>query len=278
MTIGWGYTYLMTKGIIVEIPPFTLLWTRFSISSLLFYIIFLFKIKISNKQFVYRSIFVGVILWFAFVMQVFGIQYSTPGKAGLVTGLFVIFVPILYYFLEKKKLSIATIFGSLFSFLGLILFSLQNSDFHFSLGKGDIILTFSALFFALHIIFVDKTYIDFSEMNIYLFIVIQMITVCLLSVPPALIFETFPKEISSSVLVGFSYNIIFGTILAYSAQIIVQKYSPPTHISLIMVFESVFAFFFSWLFYGEVITWKTLAGASLMIFGIIITGAFDTKK
>jgi drug/metabolite transporter (DMT)-like permease len=45
-----------------------------------------------------------------------------------------------------------------------------------------------------------------------------------------------------------------------------------------MVFESVFAFFFSWLFYGEVITWKTLAGASLMIFGIIITGAFDTKK
>jgi drug/metabolite transporter (DMT)-like permease len=157
-------------------------------------------------------------------------------------------------------------------------FSLQNSDFQLSLGKGDIILIFSALFFALHIIYVDKTYIDFSEINIYLFIVIQMLTVCLLSLPPALFFETFPKEISNSVLVGFAYNILFGTILAYSAQIVVQKYSPPTHISLIMVFESVFAFFFSWLFYGEVITWKTLAGASLMIFGIIITGAFDTKK
>ncbi|NBU98815.1 MAG: hypothetical protein EBS19_11505 [Spirochaetia bacterium] len=72
-------------------------------------------------------------------------------------------------------------------------------------------------------------------------------------------------------------NILIGTILAYSAQIVVQKYSPPTHISLIMVFESVFAFFFSWLFYGEVITWKTITGASLMIFGIIITAVYDRK-
>lgn len=278
VTIGWGYTYLMTKGIVVEVPPFTLLWTRFAISTLLFFILFFFKIRITSIAFIIRSFVVGMILWFAFVMQTLGIQDSTPGKAGLVTGLFVIFVPFLYTILEKKKLSKPTLLGTFFSFMGLFLFSLQSSDLSFSLGKGDIILIFSAFFYALHIIFVDKTYIDFVDMNVYLFIIIQMLTVCILSIPPAFLFETFPRQISQPVLLGYTYNIFFGTILAYSAQIVVQKYSPPTHISVIMAFESVFAFFFSWLFYGEVITWKTLAGASMMILGIILTGAFDTKK
>lgn len=268
----------MTKGIVVEVPPFTLLWTRFAISTLLFTILFFFKIRITSIAFIIRSIVVGIILWFAFVMQTLGIQDSTPGKAGLVTGLFVIFVPFLYTFLEKKKVSKPTLLGTFFSFIGLFLFSLQNSDVFFSLGKGDIILIFSAFFYALHIIFVDKTYIDFVDMNVYFFIIIQMLTVCILSIPPALLFETFPRQISQPALLGYTYNIVFGTILAYSAQIVVQKYSPPTHISVIMAFESVFAFFFSWLFYGEVITWKTLAGASMMILGIIITGAFDTEK
>jgi len=277
VTIGWGYTYLMTKGIIKEMSPFTLLWTRFAISSLLFYILFFRKIEIKNKKFIFQSIICGIILWCAFVMQVYGIQISTPGKAGLITGLFVIFVPVLYYFLERKKLSKATISGSLLSFSGLFLFSLEENILTITLGKGDFILIFSAFFYALHIIYIDKTYIHFENLNVFSFILIQMITVFVLSLPPALIFEKFPEHISSSVAWECMYNILIGTILAYSAQIVVQKYSPPTHISLIMVFESVFAFFFSWLFYGEVITWKTITGASLMIFGIIITAVYDRK-
>jgi drug/metabolite transporter (DMT)-like permease len=277
VTIGWGYTYLMTKGIIKEMSPFTLLWTRFAISSFLFYILFFRKIEIKNKKFIFQSIVCGIILWCAFVMQVYGIQFSTPGKAGLVTGLFVIFVPVLYTLLERKKLSKVTISGSLLSFAGLFLFSLEENIFIITLGKGDYILIFSAFFYALHIIYIDKTYMQFENLNVFSFILIQMITVFVLSLPPALLFEKFPEHISTSVIWGGMYNILIGTILAYSAQIVVQKYSPPTHISLIMVFESVFAFFFSWLFYGEVITWKTITGASLMIFGIIITAVYDRK-
>jgi drug/metabolite transporter (DMT)-like permease len=277
VTIGWGYTYLMTKGIIREVSPFTLLWTRFAISSLLFYILFFRKIKINSKKFIFQSIICGIILWCAFVMQVYGIQYSTPGKAGLITGLFVIFVPVLYFFLERKKLSKFTIVGSIFSFIGLFLFSLEEDFFLISLGKGEFILIFSAFFYALHIIYIDKTYIEFENLNVFSFIFIQMISVFAMSLPIALLFEKFPDSVSSRVIYGGIYNILVGTILAYSAQIVVQKYSPPTHISLIMVFESVFAFFFSWLFYGEVITWKTITGASLMIFGIIITATYDRK-
>jgi drug/metabolite transporter (DMT)-like permease len=277
VTIGWGYTYLMTKGIIKEMSPFTLLWTRFAISSFLFYILFFRKIEITSKKFIFQSIVCGIILWCAFVMQVYGIQFSTPGKAGLVTGLFVIFVPVLYTLLERKKLSKVTILGSLLSFAGLFLFSLEENIFIITIGKGDYILIFSAFFYALHIIYIDKTYMQFENLNVFSFILVQMITVFVLSLPPALLFEKFPEHISTSVIWGGMYNILIGTILAYSAQIVVQKYSPPTHISLIMVFESVFAFFFSWLFYGEVITWKTITGASLMIFGIIITAVYDRK-
>jgi drug/metabolite transporter (DMT)-like permease len=277
VTIGWGYTYLMTKGIIKEMSPFTLLWTRFAISSFLFYLLFFRKIEIRSKKFIFQSIVCGIILWCAFVMQVYGIQFSTPGKAGLVTGLFVIFVPVLYTLLERKKLSKVTILGSLLSFAGLFLFSLEENIFIITLEKGDYILIFSAFFYALHIIYIDKTYMRFENLNVFSFILIQMITVFVLSLPPALLFEKFPEHISTSVVWGGMYNILIGTILAYSAQIVVQKYSPPTHISLIMVFESVFAFFFSWLFYGEVITWKTITGASLMIFGIIITAVYDRK-
>ena len=277
VTIGWGLTYLMTKTLVKEIPPFTILWVRFSLASFIYILIFFKKLEFVTQKFLFRSIFCGFILWLAFVMQIYGIQTSSPGKAGVITGLFIIFVPILYFILEKKSLSYVTISASFISFLGLYLFSNQKEG-SLTINQGDYILIFSAFFYALHIIYIDKTYEDFEKVNVYMFILIQIFILTFLSLIPALFLESFPHEISTNSRLGLLYNIFVGTILAYSVQFVVQKYSPPTHVSLIMSFESVSAYFFSWLFYDEPISLKSILGAFLILMGIFITGISEKKN
>lgn len=277
VTIGWGLTYLMTKTLVMELPPFMILWIRFFFASLIFSIIFIKKIqKISSSLFL-RSVLCGVVLWIAFVLQIFGIQFSSPGKAGVITGLFIVFVPILYFFLEKKQLSGFTLFATLLSFLGLILFS-YHENLDIFLNTKDFILVFSAFFYALHIVYIDKTYEDFPEINIYVFILVQLLVITFLSFIPSIIMEKQPTLISTNSYIGLLYNIFIGTILAYTAQIVVQKYSPPTHVSLIMSFESVFAYLFSWIFYGEEITWNNIMGVVFIVTGIFITGISEVKE
>ena len=276
VTIGWGLTYLMTKTLVMEIPPFMILWVRFLFASIIFSVIFFKKIQLISTKLLHRSLFCGFILWLAFVTQIFGIQYSTPGKAGVITGLFIIFVPILYFLLEKKMLSISTLFATILSFFGLLLFSYHSTE-KLALKKEDFILVSSAFFYALHIIYIDKTYEDFPNPNIYTFILIQMIVIIFLSFLPSIYLEKKPASISINSYIGLIYNILIGTILAYTAQTVVQKYSPPTHVSLIMSFESVFAYLFSWIFYGEEITWNNILGVLFILTGIFLTGILDVK-
>ena len=266
----------MTKTLVMEIPPFMILWVRFLFASIFFSIIFFKKIHKISYRLLYRSLFCGFILWIAFVTQIFGIQYSSPGKAGVITGLFIIFVPILYFLLEKKKLSIFTIFATLLSFFGLLLFSYHSTE-KLVLKKEDLILVTSAFFYALHIVYIDKTYEDFLNPNIYTFILIQMIVIMFLSFLPSFYLEKKPDSITINSHIGLMYNVLIGTILAYTAQTVVQKYSPPTHVSLIMSFESVFAYLFSWIFYGEEITWSNILGVLFILTGIFLTGIREVK-
>jgi drug/metabolite transporter (DMT)-like permease len=277
ITIGWGYTYIAGKKVLDEVGEFYFLSLRFFIGAgilLLFQIHRLEKLTIHVAK---QSILCGVSLGLAFYCQLMGLKVTTPGTAGVITGLFVVIVPFLYFLFSKKPLQTGPVLGSLIAFTGLFVFSYEDTPFNLD-GLGEIFLFFAAIFFAVHIVLIDRAYRLHPDMDGLAFAFAQLAVVGFLFIPPALIFEEIPLTFSTETLVGFTYNLIVGTVIAYSAQTILQKYSPPTHVSLIFSFESVFAFLFSWKFYGEIITTKVLIGVGLMLCGIFVTELLDKHK
>ncbi|MCX7998182.1 MAG: DMT family transporter [Leptospiraceae bacterium] len=276
-TIGWGFTYIASKYVLKEIGQFTFLATRFCLGALLLFLLSFVKWKHYTRTTFQYGFQAGLALAFAFLFQLAGLQRTSPGTTGVISGLFVVIVPFLYFFFAKKPIQISAIIGSLTAFLGLAIFSWDEKKIEFE-GVGEVFILIAAFFFALHIVLIDRAYRKFPQIDGIAFSNFQILTVGLVFILPALLLETVPKQISKETIYGFWYNTIVGTVVGFSIQTVLQRYSPPTHVSLIFTFESVFAFLFSWMFYGEEIGARILVGVFLMILGIFITEILDTYK
>lgn len=277
ITIGWGYTYIAGKIVLEEISEFYYLSLRFLISAFCIFLFQIHRLKKFTIPLIQQAILCGIILGLAFYTQLIGLKITSPGTAGVITGLFVVIVPFVYFFFAKKPLQTETIIGSFLSFLGLFIFSYEEKRLSFN-GLGEIFLFFSAFFFAVHIVLIDRAYRKYPNLDGMVFTFFQLFVVGVMFFFPAWIYESFPVTWSKNILYNFIYNVLVGTVIAYTAQTILQKYSPPTHVSLIFAFESVFAFFFSWIFYNEVITARILVGVFLMLGGIFVTEILDKYK
>jgi drug/metabolite transporter (DMT)-like permease len=277
VTILWGYTYIASKWVLWEVGEFYFLSLRFLLSASVLLLFLLHKLDQFNKTVIKEGLVCGLVLASAFYFQTLGLEFSSPGTAGMITGLFVVIVPFLYFFFSKKPLQLASVMGSLIAFIGLFIFSYDEKAIqHDSLGE--LYLFLCAIAYATHIVFLDRTYKRRPNIDPQIFAFIQILLVGVVFVPFALCKEQFPWPISNRALYGLLYDILFGTIIAYSAQIFLQKYSPPTHVSLIFATEAVFAFLFSWWLYGEIITPRVLTGAFLMMSGILITEILEQHK
>ncbi len=276
-TIGWGFTYIASKYVLEEIGQFTFLATRFCLGAFLLFLLSFIKWKHYSRITFQYGIQAGLALAFAFLFQLAGLKRTSPGITGVISGLFVVIVPFLYFFFAKKRVQTGANVGSFTAFLGLAIFSWDEKKIEFE-GLGEIFILLAAFFFALHIVLIDRAYRKYPQIDGIAFSNFQILTVGLAFVLPAFIFENIPKQISERAILGFWYNTIVGTVLGFSIQTVLQKYSSPTHVSLIFTFESVFAFLFSWMFYGEEIGARILVGVFLMILGIFITEILDTHK
>lgn len=277
ITIGWGYTYIASKNVLEEVGEFYFLSLRFLLAAAILLLFQLHRLDRLTPNIFRQAGICGLSLGFAFYCQLMGLKVTTPGTAGLITGLFVVIVPFLYFFFSKKPLQTAPVVGSFIAFLGLFIFSYDDRPLSLD-GLGEIFLFFSAIFFAVHIVLIDRAYRKFPDLDGMAFAFVQLMVVGAMFVPPSLLYEEFPLVYTPSAFQGFWYNVLVGTVIAYSAQTILQKYSPPTHVSIIFAFESVFAFFFSWIFYGETITTKILIGVVLMLTGVFVTEILDRHK
>ncbi|MEK4027238.1 EamA family transporter [Pseudobacillus sp. FSL P4-0506] len=273
ISLGWGYSFVLTKDLLNEITPLYFIGTRFFLAAL---ILLLFKwkdIKNMSKQMWKYGIFAGTALWAGFALQTIGIELTTPGKAGVLTGTMVVIVPFLYFFWSKVAIQRGALLGSLLTFLGLVILSWDGG--WTGVNAGDILVFLCAFFFAIHVILVDRAYQNNESVDSLSFIAIQLLIVGVFSLPFAVWLEPFPTPLSSYGWYAYTFDLLIGTLLAYIVQIKAQQFSPPTHVSLLLSLESVFAFLLSWWLWGESLTFNTGMGILFILGGIFITEAFD---
>ena len=222
------------------------------------------KEKEDQKTLITGGICCGVMLCIASNFQQFGISFTTVGKAGFITAMYILIVPILGLFMKKKP-GLQVWLGVVLAVMGLYLLCMTSESF--SLSKGDFLVLICAGFFSLHILIIDyfSPKVDGVRMSC-----IQFLVCGILSMVMAFIFET-PEF--SAILSGWLPILYAGVLscgVAYTLQIVGQKNMDPTVASLILSLESVFSVLAGWLILDQTLSLRELFGCVLMFLAIIL--------
>ncbi len=208
----------------------------------------------------------GVILFAAISSQQIGIQYTTAGKAGFITALYIVLVPVFGMLFFRKKTSVLTWISVVIATVGLYLLCIKEN---FTIGKGDLWVIVCAVVFAIQILVVDR-FVD--RVDGVLLSLVQFSVVTVLSVPFIFINHEQPSlQTISSAWVSICYTGILSCGAAYTFQILGQKDAKnPTIASLLMSMESVTAAIFGWLILHERLSGRELIGVVMMFCAIVI--------
>lgn len=270
----WGTTFIAVQNAIDVLPPHSFNAVRFLTASIIILILaFIFDKKnllTINKDIWIAGSLLGFFLFFGYAFQTLGLLYTTASKAGFITGLNVVLVPIFSTILIKMKPRLTAVIGVSLATAGLyIMTMIGNTNFSY----GDFLVFLCAIFFALQIVSTGKYAPKYSA---FVLAWIQITVVGILSLISAIIFEDISYIISpdimldNDVIIALLITSIFATALAFLAQTIFQKHSTPTKVAIIFAMEPVFAAIASVIYEKEMLSLNVTIGGSLIFLGMIL--------
>lgn len=268
MTLIWGTSFLMQKNTLNEVPTLYLLAFRFTGATLLLFIVFFKEMKNIDSQYVRNGIVLGVLLFLGYVIQTYGLCFTTPSKNAFLTAIYCVLVPFIDWGVSKKKPDGYNVFAAFLCLGGVALVALQNN---FSVSFGDMLTIICGFFYAFHIVMSAK-YIEGSRVIVLTFV--QFATVTVLCWAFAVFTDPFPQHISGENIASITYLSVMCTAVCFILQMFGQKHTPPTTTALIMTLEAVFGTIFSVIFGSEHLTLKLISGFLLIFCAILIS---DTK-
>ncbi len=273
-TIIWGSAFVVMKNSVDFISPCYLLALRFSIAAVCMTAVFWPQNRKMSRKDLRCGAILGVFLFISYLFQTYGLKYTTASKNAFITTLYVIIVPFLHWIFNGKKPAVRNIGAALIAVLGLGLLSLEGD---FSINLGDFLTLICGLFFAVHIVFIDRYTETLSPVRLT---TVQMAASAALGWILAPFLEGSPdlSILNGSLMTGLLYLGICSTMVGFLLQTAGQKYLTPNTSSILLSFESVFGLVFSVIFLGDPITVKLLAGCALMFAAVIISEYRPKKK
>ena len=205
----------------------------------------------------------GLVLFGGATLQQVGLGFTTAGKAGFITGLYVVIVPLLGM-LWRQWPGWGGWVGAIIAAVGLYFLSVTTE---FNLAPGDAWVLASAFLWAIHVLLLG--YLS-PRVDVLKLACDQYAVCCFLS----LVVAGFMETITVHGLRGATIPILYGGVMsvgvAYTLQVVAQKVAPPTHAAIILSLEAVFAALAGWLILGEVLTSRGLLGCGLMLAGMTV--------
>ncbi|MBR4993117.1 MAG: DMT family transporter [Lachnospiraceae bacterium] len=275
----WGTAFVSQRAGMDKIEPMTFAASRMILSLVFVSILSIFYAKRDRKKLENmtaeekkahkKSTFIGGILCglclgSASILQQMGMVYTEAGKAGFITALYILIVPVINAFIFKKKNGKRVWLAVFLGLIGLYLLCVTDG---FTLTKGDLLVMGCALIFTGHILSADH----FAPMgNPIMMSAIQFVVASIMALAGALIFETPSFEGILSAALPIIYCGIMSGGVGYTLQIIAQRYTEPTVASLLMSLEAVFAVLAGAILLGERMSAKELIGCAIMFTAIIL--------
>ena len=225
----------------------------------------------NKKTLIRGGIICGVILCISATLQTYGLKYTTAGKAGFVTAMYMILVPIYGLFIGRKIRPVIAI-SVIVATVGMYFLCIKDG---FKIEFGDLLVLGCAFTFAFHIMAVDyfSPRVDGVKLSFLQFLVCGTINVILMFI--------LEKPVLADILkctVPILYAGIMSCGVAYTLQIIGQKYAEPTVASIVMSLESVFAALAGWLLINQPMSLREIFGCVLMFGAITIVQLPEKNK
>ncbi len=223
------------------------------------------KCWLQNKALLAGGCACGVMLAGGSLLQQMGLTSTTAGKAGFLTSLYIVLVPVLGVFLGRRP-GLQVWLGVLVALAGAYCLSGGEGE-GFSMAAGDLLVICSAVFFSLHILVIDhfSPQVDGIQLSCVQFFVTGLISLAL-----ALVFEGLDWRALLAAWGPLLYTGVLSSGVAYTLQIVGQKGTNPTVASLLMSLESVFAAVSGWVLLGEPLSPRELVGCGLVFTAVIL--------
>ena len=263
----WGFSFIAVKLSVDSVSPSQIAAIKFTISSLVLGLIYIKRLKNTKKETVLHGIVIGLALFFAELLQMYGCKYTTAGKNAFLTLVSAILVPFLNYFINREKIRAKSIVAALCAFCGVGLMSLDGM---FLINLGDALSVLSGLFYALQIVLIAR-YAQDDEPIILAFL--QFAICSIFSLIVSLLVDGLPVKavLGTDTVMSLLYLALFSTMLGFLLQNLCQKYVSAASAAVILATESPFCAIFSYIFLGEVMTGRIIAGCTLVILAALIT-------
>jgi drug/metabolite transporter (DMT)-like permease len=216
------------------------------------------------------GIVAGVVLFLGATLQQYGVVYTTAGKAGFITGLYVVFVPLLGLLVGQKTGRLVWA-GAIIAAAGLYLLSAKGVV---GIDPGDGLVLLGALFWAAHVLVIGRLSCRIAPVRLA---VAQFTVVSILSLIGAVLFETIDPAALRKAAVPILYAGLLSVAVAYTLQVVAQRRARPAHAAIILSLESVFAVLGGWLVLGEGLSNRGIIGCALMLAGVLLAQA-ETEK
>jgi drug/metabolite transporter (DMT)-like permease len=300
----WGFGFVAQISGMEYVGPLTFNAVRFVLGSLSLVPLIIYRKKkgitknVAGKTWLLSSLVAGSCLFIAVMMQQIGMMFTTAGNAGFITGLYAVLTPLIGIFLGRKTGPFTWI-GAVLTLVGL--YFLSTAGHLDTINPGDVIIAVSALFWAFHVLLIDRlvTFNDPLELSAGQFIVCALIFFpCTVFIEPhiagffeanapdmlamgAFSWRSLPVIIASignestaevmAMLIPILYGGFAAVGIAYTLQVVAQKDAPPAHAVIILCLEGCFAALGGALILSEPIGRWTLLGFALMFTGMLVT-------
>ena len=279
----WGSSFVAQSAGAQFVGPFTFIGVRSLLGAAFLVPVFLIKdavvkhkapqafVPTDRKKLLRGGLVCGVVLTAASVLQQFGIDRGTSsGKAGFITALYILLVPIFSVALKKRIRPI--IWPCAVAALGgLYLLCVKDARVQFS----DLYVLACAVMYAVHILVIDRIAPSLDGIKLSC---VQFFVAGVLCIPPMLLTETVSIELLKSAALSIAYSGIMSSGVAFTLQILGQQRTEPTIASMIMSLESVFAMLTGLVVLGEVPTLRETLGCVIMFVAIIVAQLPERKK
>ena len=276
----WGFAFVAQRVGMETMGPHFFNAIRFFIgASVLVPVVWFFskkpkksdKADVSTKKLLIAGSLAGLLLFGGAAFQQVGIQYTTAGKAGFITGLYIFFVPLIGLFFGQRTGS-GTWLGATMALAGLYLLSFSDGfslNFENSLElKGDLLELVCAVFFAGHVLIIG--YLA-KKMDPVKLSIIQFFVAGVLSLVVAVSLELITWAMIVATALPLLYAGVMSTGVAYTLQVVAQQHAHSSHAAIILSLEGAFALLGGWLLLDEHLPARGLIGCALMLAGMLLS-------
>jgi drug/metabolite transporter (DMT)-like permease len=260
----WGSTFVTVKQAVERVPVFEFLALRYVVAALVLTGLFWRHLRRLSRAGLKAGILAGLALLAGYTAQTTGLEYTRATNAGFVTGLFVVFAPILSAVVLRRRPATGAIFAVALAVTGLAMLTLRNG---LHVGYGDAIVLLAAVSFAAHIVILARYAPEHSPAGLA---AVQMWVVAVPAVLLTFVVEHPVAPTATPVWRGALITGLFASALAFLIQTSAQRYVSATRTAIILVTEPAFAGLFGIWLLGDSLSLRGWIGAALILVAMLV--------